>query len=298
MHYQEINPPDGSRPPCLGDLFRDVSQLVTNHHRLDLQLAISIYLHGFWSMIWDYRQLNTIHRSDTYLTGPTGQNPHLLLTSRHQELVRLLQNFQAVTAGWHEMSAQESLVLNALQMNLHVSLDDLQVFSGKEGEDAARRIYPALQQWCDGAESRQAVWHAGQILRLAKIFPPNHLKDFYAVVVHHAALALWTWGTIRKALRRPPMVGQGYVYLDGPESTWVPRFIGLGKGEPVIRGPTYGEGEGTTATLEDPRSCMEVAQEILRANFGDGKDALPPIVENLCQLIQQLGNAAWAVGFR
>lgn len=302
MHYQEINARDSSKLPCLGDLFRDINQLVVNHHRLDVQLAISIYLHGFWTLIWEYRQLNAIHRSDTFSPGPTGQNPNLLLSSRRQELVRLLQHFETATTGWHELSAQESLVLNSLQMHLHVSLDDLQLFSGKDGEDEARRVYPTLQQWCDGPDSRQAVWHAGQVLGLAKLFPPGHLRDFYAVAVHHAALALWTWGVVRKALRKPSAAGQGYAFLDElGGADWAQAFVGLGKGEPVIRGPP-GVGAGgvtatsTTATLEDPRSCMEVAQEILSANFGDAKDALPPMVENLCLLIKQLGNAAWAVG--
>jgi len=292
MYYREINARDGSKPPSLGDLFRDINTLVASHGRLDVQLAISIYLHGFWSLIWDFRQLHSIHRPDTFSPGPTGQNPNILLGSRRQELVRLLQHFETVTAGWHELSAQERLVLNTLQMNLHVSLDDLQLFSGKDGEEEARRIYPTLQEWCDGPDSRQAVWHAGQVLALAKLFPPGHLKDFYAVAVHHAALALWTWGVVRKAMRKPSTAGHGFVFLDGPEAGWA----GLGEGEPVIRGPLRADGEATTATLEDPRSCMEVAQEILRANFGGARDALPPIVENLCLLIKQLGNAAWAVG--
>src|SRR5205814_3806670 len=117
-------------------------------------------------------------------SNSVGGNTNLVLSSRHQELCKDLQNFQLISSDWNEMlSAQESMVLNLLMMNLHVSLDDLQLFSGKEGEDQARRMYPVLQQWSDSAESRKALWHAGQILGQAKQFPPGHLKDFYAVGV-------------------------------------------------------------------------------------------------------------------
>ncbi len=295
MHYLDVAASETKRPPALGDLFREIMLLSANHRRLDLQLAISIYLHGFWTLIWEFRQLTAVHRSDVSSPGLTGQNPNVILSSRHQELVKLLQNFQVASSGWHELSAQERVLLHLLQMNLHVSLDDLQLFSGKEGEDQARRIYPTLQVWSEGAEARQALWHAGQILGLARVFPPGHLKDFHAIAVHHAALALWTWGVVRKAMRRPAMVGVECVYLDSPDSDLVRQYIGFGHGRAAIRGPGVGDGV-SGALLDDPRRCMEVVQNILRANFPNGKDGLPPIVENLCHLIKQLGNAAWAVG--
>ncbi|KAI0600176.1 hypothetical protein F4775DRAFT_546523 [Biscogniauxia sp. FL1348] len=286
------------RLPCLGDLIRDINLLTANHRRLDAQYSISIYLHGFWNLIFEWRQLSTVHRlnpfSDNYQTGPS-----LILNSRHQELCKALSSFQLVTADWHAtLSAQEALLLNLNLMNLHVSLNDLQLFAGKEGEDQARRIYPVLQQWSESTEARQALWHAGQIIRQAKMFPPGHLKDFYAVGVHHAALALWTFGVVTKATRNqtPSNPSQEIVYLDGVESSQVQRFIGFGQGLPTIRGWRSENIQGSEAALEDPRACMDIAQEILRMNFNEGRDLLPPIVENLCQLINQLGGAAWAAG--
>jgi hypothetical protein len=41
---------------------------------------------------------------------------------------------------------------------------------------------------------------------------------------------------------------------------------------------------------------MATTQEILRANFNDGSESLPPMIENLCTLVKQLGDAAWAAG--
>ncbi|KAI1128422.1 hypothetical protein F5Y10DRAFT_240667 [Nemania abortiva] len=286
------------RPPCLGDLLRDINLLAANYQRLDTQYTISIYLHAFWNLIFEWRQLSAVHRTNPFQNNyPTG--PNLILNSRHQELCKALSSFQLVTADRHaSFSAQEALLLNLILMNLHVSLDDLQLFAGKEGEDQARRVYPILQQWSESSEARQALWHAGQILRQAKTFPSGHLKQFYAIGVHHAALALWTYGVVTRATRNQPTgnMSQQVVYIDGPESTEVQRFIEFGQGRPTIRGVRSDDGQNVESGLEDPRSCMEISQEILRMNFNTGQELLPPMVENLCHLIKQLGEAAWAVG--
>ena len=294
----------------MGDLFHDVHLLTRNHGRLDVQYSISIFLHGFWALILEYRQLSSVHRTRSYANS-LGGNPKLLLGSRHEELVRDLQSFQLIASSWQDMSAREHLLLNLLLLNLHVSLDDMQLFSGKEGEDQARRIYPVLQQWAASSESRSAAWCAAQILRYARYFPQDHLKDFYAVAVHHAALTLWTYGVVVRANRRRPEPGPGpgpgpfqttttttteaeAVYLDGTDSIAIQRFIGQDQGRPVIRGPEA-RGVATTASLQDPRACMETAADVLRCNFGQAQE-LPPLVENLRQIMRQLGNAAWAVG--
>ncbi|KAL0938789.1 C6 transcription factor [Colletotrichum truncatum] len=298
MHYLERTAGQNKRPPSIGDLFRDINLLATTRQRLDLQFAISIYLHGYWALILEYLQLCSVLRTRTWLNN-TGGKCEDVLRSRHAELCKDLQGFLLVTSDWHEMlSTQESLVLHLLMMNLHLSLNDLQLFSGKEGEDQARRVFGDLREWSQSAEARQALWHAGQVLRHAKMFPQGHLKDFYAVAVHHASLAVWTYGVVTRASGNKPTPQAGYeqenVFLDGTESTVVHRFIGFNQGRPVILGPMSRAG-AMEASVEDPKACMEVAQEILRANFRDSTDAHPPIVENLCLLIKQLGHAAWAV---
>lgn len=281
------------RPPSLPDLIRDVNLLTTNYQRLDAQFAISIYLHSFWNLILEWRQLSAVHRSNSY--GNSYQaGPHLILNGRHQELCRSLQSFQVVTSDWHaSLSAQESLLLNLLMMNLHVSMDDLQLFAGKEGEEQARRVYPILQQWTESPDARRAVWHAGQILRQAKLFPNGHLKDFYAVAVHHAALALWAFGVVVKATKHQstPNEHQEIVLIDGLESNQIQRYIGFGQGRPSIRT----KDDQRVECLELPKACMEVVEGIFRGNYSKG-DVPPPIVENLCGLLKQLAGAAWAVG--
>jgi hypothetical protein len=282
------------RPPSLPDLIRDINLLTVNYQRLDAQFAVSIFLHCFWSLVYEWRQLSAVHRSNSSASSYPG-GPNVILNSRHQELCNTLHNFQLVTSDWHaSLSAQESLLLNLLFMNLYVSLDDLQLFAGKEGEEQARRVYPILQQWSESTEARRAVWHAGQVLRQAKLFPQGHLKDFYAIGVHMAGLALWTFGVVVKATRHlSPTEHQDIVLIDGVETNQVQRFITYGQGRPGIRSK---EGQQKTEALDDPKVCMDVVLEIFRGNFVNGHNNLPPIVENLCQLTNQLGSAAWAVG--
>jgi hypothetical protein len=271
--------------------------LTANHGRLDVQFSISIFLHAFWALILEYRQLSSVHKSRSYANS-LGGNPNLLLSSRHQELVKDLQSFHLIAAGWQDMSAREHLLLNLLMMNLHVSLEDIQLFLGKEGEDQARRIYPILQQWVASSEARSAVWCASQVLRYARHFPPGHLKDFYAVAVHHASIILWTYGVVTRANRRQyvsSQLGAEPIYLDSADSISIQRFIGFEQGRPLIKGPVV-RGTAAEASLHDPRACMDISQDTLRVNFTQTQEALPPIVENLIQLIKQLGNAAWAVG--
>ncbi|KAK0631992.1 hypothetical protein B0T14DRAFT_573301 [Immersiella caudata] len=305
IRYLEARVTEGKRAPSLVDLLRDVSLLSSNHYQLDVQFAISVYLHGFWSLIWDYRQSNSVFRMTDHSPGLGGGN--LILNSRRQELERHLHNFQLITFDWHEMlSAQETMVLHLLLMNLNVSLDDLQLFSGKEGEVQARRIYPTLRSWSDSLEARQALWHAGQILRQGKLFPPGHLKDFYAVAVHHAALCLWTHSVVTKQQGQQslqPHYGEEMVFLDGEGTPHVPahvhRWLTFGQGRAAIRGPDNRNARApppVAALLTDPRACAEVAQEVLKANFVAGNEGLPPISENIMSLLKQLGNAAWAVG--
>ncbi|KAL2017895.1 hypothetical protein VTK56DRAFT_1551 [Thermocarpiscus australiensis] len=339
-YLEQAGTGDDRRQPSLGDLFRDINSLSSNHQYLDVQLSISIYLHSFWSLIWEYRQLNSVHRpvtqSPAYASSTT-----LLLDSRHQELCKQLETFRLVTRGWHELSAQENVVLHLLLLNLHVPLSDLQLFTGKEGEDQARRVYPALQRWSGSPEARQALWHAGQILRQGRMFPPGHLKDFYAIAVHHAALCLWTYGVVARAsnlrgggggcrdgggemyvqrqMRLPSQVQHGYhhgpiVLLDGEETPVVHRWLSFGQGRPAIQRRIHGSGEGggeagndrgatsgippqaTECLVEDPRACMEVAQETLRANFVGVWESLPPLSENIIHVLKQLEKAARAVG--
>lgn len=307
-----------TQPPSPVDLLRDINVLANEHSRVDLQYTISIFLHGFASLIREWRQMTTVYRWSNF-SATMNANPNVLLQARHRELVHTLDNLQS-DAMQQTFTAQENILINMLLMNLHVSLEDLELFAGKQGDDQARAIVPALQRWAQEADSKRAIWHAGQILRWARKFPTGHLKDFYAVAVHHAALALWTWGIMTRVLRRNNQLAsfnqhnEQVIYLDIEESPTIQdqmrQFMEYGTGRPAIRGWKKGSGRHGAAGsggssskaanvapivsfIEEPGTCMDIVEDIFRANFLEGHTA--PIVENLCHLIKQLGNAAGLV---
>lgn len=91
------------------------------------------------------------------------------------------------------------------------------------------------------------------------------------------------------------------VCLDGEETAAVRAWVEYGQGRPVVcgldgGGGGSGSGGEYAASLGDPRACMEVAQEILRANFVGGWEGLPPLSENIIVVLKQLEKAALAVG--
>lgn len=332
--YLARGEPSSNVLPSLVTLFQDISALGRDRHRLDIQYAIAIYLHGVWSLIWELRQLAAVQRHSIFSRNSASTTPgsqmgtqdpaSLLLKSRHHEICKMLEDFSSATSDWNELSAQETLTLNLLQLHLLVSMDELQILSGRENEEQARRVFIHLQTWAESEEARRALWHAGQVLRMAKLFPSGHLKDFYAIGVHHAALTIWTYGVIKNAAGPGNLSGLSLgdlVYLDGPQTSQVTQFINFGQGCPAIRGPTQSvvsnsgnlrqdderqqqqqkySGSGVVvAPVSDSYACMNIALEIFyfdrSGSAHEDEEQMLAINENLCQLLAQLRSAARAV---
>jgi hypothetical protein len=248
----------------------------------------------------EYRQLDFVLK----VQSPERHwNGALISTSWHQELCQLLDHFRLTVSGWEGGMSEETLILQDLfMMNLHVSFEELQLFAGKEGNEEAQRVYPLLQQWFDSKRSRQAVFHAGQVLRAANLSPPGHLRDFYAVALYHAALCFWVWGMCAMGYaKRPSHPGhthvtdvEKHVWLDGEDTADTRRFIALARGIPTI-GACLRNGESNGGCrLDNPKAVMESIINIMNRSCADGS-VLPPLVENLGHLMKDLGNAAWAV---
>jgi len=188
-------------------------------------------------------------------------------------------------------------------MNMHVSLHDLQLFVGKEGDIQARRTWPVIQRWAESQDARRAIWHAGQIIAYAKVFPHSQLKEFWAVAVQHAGLAIWTYGTVQNV---KPSVGSSSsttntVLLDGPDSPTVQHYITTGQGQACVRAPprsktpslcTPDQQQPDSAALDDAPACMAVVQQVFAANYAGGLDVPPAIVDNLCTLLGRLADVA------
>lgn len=283
--------------------------------RLDIPLGLLIVAYGMWGLILEFRTLNSVLSAHPPPNQGYGASA-LVISHRHQELCQLLQQFTAslpsATAGYIAQSSNDSnlastietrILISLLLSHLHVSFNDIQLFAGREGEEDARRVFPGLQTWAASREARTALSHAGQIIRYAKML--GGPKAFFAVAVYHASLVFWTYGvlglrdTTSRSAQNQGMDGNGLVWLDGDRSDDMQRFIALGRGLPCF------SAGGEVSRLEEPDKVMNAIIDILEGGnvhvtggnrlTEKDKTLVPPLVENLSQLIKELGSAAKAV---
>ena len=299
----------GERLPYLAQCIYDITPLSKSQGHVDLQLSILIILYGIWTLIWEYRQLNSVGKLQSADHRRSGG---LMPSSWHQELCQILYDFRMHASELENgMKPEAVLIQERSLMNLHVSFEDVQLFAGKEGEEEARRVYPLLRQWAETRESRQAVWHAGQVLRAAIECHPRQLRDFSAIALYHASLAFWAYAvvstpskSVRKqsastSHRKPTAADDELVWLDGVDGPDVQRFIAVRRGTPAIH--DWSKSSGTEpkekfATLSDVKAVMDIMIAVLRPNGNSDDRMSPPLVKNLSQLMRDLASAALSIG--
>ncbi|KAL4992698.1 hypothetical protein BDW68DRAFT_193083 [Aspergillus falconensis] len=327
--------PSPERLPSLVDTLRDMS---TYQGRIDHQLSAAVILHGLSALINEYHRLKFIAH---------GNSKHwnaLVINSRQQELEQVLQHFRMISVDTSptamsgpSLSPEISLLHEVISMFLFMSLEDLQLFAGKEDRNEARRVYNSALEWIGSVDSRKAIWHAGQAIRAARAMSmakEGSLTGFLAIGVYYASLAFWSYGVVSRARRSKispstsipaptttagtgtataaatanvlsPTSGPGssssasspepLVFLDGEETTDVHRFIALARGCPALRGFNTID---APALVSDPGRVMDVAQGLLMGDPGAQTpyEALPPLVQGLCQLMHGLGSGYFYTG--
>lgn len=272
------------RIPSVVDCIHDLELLERFSQFIDEKASNTAFLHAAWGLVWEYRQLSSILHGESRQWDST-----LVMTSRYRELMKLLQCFRMESPGC------SSLLLELILMHLHMSLEDVQLLAGLEGQEEASRVYPSLCEWVKTTASYQAVWHAGQVLRAAKSLPFHHLRDFSAIAVYHASLAFWAYSHALEKEPQPPsltvtptmqgsMQGQ-FVWLDEGETTDVQRFIALKRGFPCLRGL---QPSSPPVPLKDASAVMDIVLGVLYQNHAEADRPMPPLVENLIRMMEGL----------
>lgn len=274
------------RVPSLADLLRDMSQLSAYQDRIDTELAALVLLHGLSALVNEYHRLKFISTSNS-------KHWHALVTnSRQQELDQALQHFRMVCSELQVQCRPEiTLVCELISMLLHMSLEELQLFAGKEDKQEARRVYHSALEWITSPDSRRAIWHAGQTVRAARQVAPGSLTGFLAIGVYYASLAFWSYGVVSKAKNAQvtgspaSLSSQGpTVFLDAEEVADVSKFVTLSCGFPALQGPRG------PIFLADPGMTMQVVQGVLRPDISE---RTPPLVQSLAQLMGDLGHCVY-----
>ena len=285
--YIKSSGPRHDRQPSLIDCIQDLDILATKDIFVDGRQASMAVLGAAWRMIWEYRQLESSmkERSTKWCNG------NLLMQSRHSELTKLLQCFRISSVE----DAKVTLILELLLMHLHLSLDDVHLFAGVEGEEEARRVYPSLVQWTKTATSRQALWHAGQVIRSARNLRSGLICDFAAIAVYQASLAFWAYGIITRASEPSPLSSHNITaWLDGLEDTGAQRWIINGKGNAAIRSlPQPGVASSASdapALVSNPDDVVIAVVAAMRRNHAEAR--APPLVDNLINMMEGLRKAS------
>lgn len=301
-----------SQPPLtLADALRVLLSEQDRPHSGFTSATTLCVLYGFWSLVWELQQLQeTLNLGDSYET------PIWILPSRREMLMKALNSLRIQRSSSSESYSsigieEPMLVLEYLCMALHVPLQGLQAFAGRDGEREARRIYPVLQEWTQTREARQAIWHAGQVYRAAKDHASGRLRDLRVMLVYQASVAFWVYGIITCANRHTALSSEQsrlssqrngnvekYVWLDGEINAAVRKFIAISEGVPALRAYAHGlslsipNEKFSACTLEHASATMGLAVDILQRPLSKGDGAQLPLVNSITRLMVEIGKVA------
>ena len=284
------------QPPSVADYLDDPGAFntQTNPSALDTAIANEAFLACAWSLAWECIQLTTLQQRSPK-RAPSRRWNTFLLTSRREELLKLLEHFRLSlgTAAPTSDSLQVHTRLELILLHLHTPFEEVQIFAGIEGPDQARGAYPSVVDWAGTEAARKAICHASQVLRFSRGAGRGELQGNWAVVMYQASLVLWVFALISGSARGGKRKGgQGedfgpdVVWVDGEDDLAVQRFTHFGFGTPCVRVPGGLESTGTGVSLGDPAGVLGATIGILRDNYqGLVK---PHLVERLLQLMEAL----------
>jgi hypothetical protein len=272
-------------------------QLPENLQRLsscvDVRLASMAILHGYWGQIWyllESKKFFPISKS----------TQRLAIHASSTELYRDISSFSKHLPSLTRNCSEAYLLSELLMMILHVSLDDLQRFAGKYGEEEAQKASQGFADWAKTSDARVAVWHAGQVFCASKLLLPAKNRGFNAIATYYASLTLWVYGlmTLDPSLEKLSPLNRSLhtsghkedqVVLNGPESLQTQVFQTTSQGLPGITITNNDEVEEFVA-LRNADRVLTAARDIYKRNYPGTNDALPPLVENLGNLLRDLGS--------
>jgi hypothetical protein len=302
-HFHQENPAVWRPSLQLAEVMNDIHVLDDCRLEVDVDLCYIAAVHGFWSQIWAFRESWKLHIG----SGNKDSVHRLWLTTQQRELHQQVEDFSHNLLITRNPQPDLLILVELLLMVLHISPEELQRFAGKYGEEAASQAFAGLERWWDTENARRAVWHAGQVFRWAALMPPAELRDFYAVAVYFASLTLWAYGHLsssrngRNSSRNLNSISSveedanGYVIINSETTVGERAFI---SGRPIIPALTnvfpkmgyrvHGIQSDTLVSLKNPKAVLQFARDLYRSNFPIEGESMPPLVENMGNLMRDL----------
>jgi hypothetical protein len=260
------------QPPSLCQILRQPQLIAVQTSITDMTSAAVIFFAGFWSLILEYQQMSAI-------LSCTQLNNDFVLNSRHAELSSNLDLFKLEIANLEVDSPEVMISQELMSLHLNVSFYQLSDYAGMGTEEDAHAALPYAHRWFEGPKSRIALWHCGQIFRIAKLLKPKKLADIYVLGLYHATLILWVWGLLRKVQGAGTISNREKVVLDGEESPLILKFF---KSYPAV--PGLSSLSGSFLHLDNPVMAPDLANDILKANWN--LEQMPRTAEEVSRMLQ------------
>lgn len=285
----------------------------THSSQADLSLRCCHYtLYGFWGMVWELLQLYEMATSDSdaaAFTLHTGSS--LIISLRRENLTKCLNilrlRLDTLAADPKIPTTEPMLVLEYLNMVLLVPLRGLQAFAGRDGEQEARRVYPSIQEWTQTREARQAIWHAGQVYKMASVLSQRRLRGTCVLLIYQASITVWVYGIMARARRLRDYSSSlcvrdidhnALIWLDGEDITAVRRFVATAEGVTALGHVDSELGSLLSSTderlpclIEDASGSMKLGISTLRRSHR-WAEAQHAIVGSIIRLMHELAKVA------
>ena len=292
--YQELQSPDNLRAPSLVCCLADLSRLELLPGLFDKDLATLVTLHGISKMIFEQRLCNVPN---------SFQESQNMIWDEHSH-GKISQMIQEVRQGFeiNGYDVKHRLTLEFISMHHSSYIEHVELFAGKEGEDEAIMAHDLLVRWSETKEARQAVWHAGQVVHAFVSLPPERLSEFSAVMLFHATLCIWIYGTLQPSSSNPSQPTHSNdqvlqpVILDEEESLESQKWVSLGRGFPSIKAVSSQQEFclGTTNSssllvpLDRPAETVRTTLQWLIRQFLEKDERLPQFVECIGRAMRAL----------
>ncbi|KAF9892629.1 hypothetical protein FE257_001031 [Aspergillus nanangensis] len=249
---------------CLKDLIGDPSLFTSIPANMDAEVARFALLHALLNQAWSLQQ--------EFSLSPGRPINKLWRQARQDDLCSILRQ---VNDAISRPPNTATLLAEYALMHLHVNLDLVQRFAGQLGEDEARRAYGELRIWEKSKHARNAIWHAGQVLRAARQFVPYRLRGFDSMTIYHATLVLWVFALLQRG--QDCLVSRVSVYLDGEDNVETRAFVNGNNGEPGLTMFGRPGDQPRFCSLRHPRSVMDVAREKPSVDHSEDAEAHKPV---------------------
>jgi hypothetical protein len=276
-----------ARPMSLRDLFRHFMEDDIIPRGMELTpLHLRLLLHPLQAMVSQHRQLSSCFSdppSSRQQQGTAGGNVHAASArARADELRALLARWRRLADRYlasHPSCAVTDaalVVFHLVSLNAAANLPEVERLARGEGFDGSLAQLAWRRRRClDDAE--EALFHAGQALRLVRGMPAGARPPWWPGAVYRAGMVLWAESLLRsrggQASMSPPLTQQALVAIDALPSDH-PLIVRFRSSKRDGGTPVLARSDGSHLALDNEFAvlahCVDIIDEGVANRFSDG----------------------------